>query len=572
VAAAAAWALLRPGRHLVVVGSLSLWQRAAAGLERSHRRRSRRVTASWLLLLAGAAAAVCASARPVWRGSVPARRIAVAIYPSVELSGPQGARQIRKAARALLDRLDPHDKVVLLVPAVLAGRQEWLSPAQGRKRIDGITPLPVAAREMLVPPAHDGAQHLYRIGPAGALGAGGPNVTTIELVPQLPGVGIDAVGAVEWGGGRDMQLFVAVRNYGRRAWSGRLTARVVVPGEPDARPFMDEAVTIPRGGRIQKLDEAPSAPAVAVRLVSGGRSVAGPGGEAFLVRREAVVRKVAMIGPDEPLLRRFVRVDPTLELVAEAKEADIVLANGEAPPAGTAALVINPLSAPPGWRAGQELSSVLLGRADVAADHPVMRGVDLAGVHVRRLTPWAPGEIVSQKRLTWYKGQAIILCDQPTGASGDEGPPRRVYVAFELNTENTNFSMRDSFVVFLANVVRFLSPPGRARAEYLYQTPAAVGPRKAAKWRPVNQTAGKTAAKGEGPLFAPGLYEDPSGRFHAVSLVGVRPSRAGRPDGPQASSVKLPSPEPTGVDVELWPVLAAGAGLCWLAGWSLRLT
>ena len=98
VAMVGAWALFRPGRLLVAVGTLSLWQRAVDSLSRSARRRSRKVSLGWWLLLGGAVAAVLAAARPVHFSEGRARRVVIALYPSAEIASPQGMDDLRRAA------------------------------------------------------------------------------------------------------------------------------------------------------------------------------------------------------------------------------------------------------------------------------------------------------------------------------------------------------------------------------------------------------------------------------------------------------------------------------------------
>ena len=88
VMVAALWALHRPWRRVAVVGSLALWEKAVGALGRQERRRSRRVSLSWLCLLAGALAAVLAAANPTWFSSSPARRIMIVPVASAELAGP----------------------------------------------------------------------------------------------------------------------------------------------------------------------------------------------------------------------------------------------------------------------------------------------------------------------------------------------------------------------------------------------------------------------------------------------------------------------------------------------------
>jgi len=277
-----------------------------------------------------------------------------------------------------------------------------------------------------------------------------------------------------------------------------------------------------------------------------------------------------MTGLDEPLLRRYVQIDPALELIADPRQADIVVANGSQPPADKPALVIHPPTPPPGWRGAEPLAAVDLTAASIAADHPVMRQVDLAGIHVRRLTAWVGSDLVSGKALATYKGGAIILCAAPAAPGLAEAPPR-VYVAFELHTENTNFAMHDDFVVFLANVMRFLSPErGEGQVTYSHITPLQAGTRKLRDWTPLVTPARDPFGGRSCPLVTPGLYRDAKGQLRAVSLVALRSARAARPATDAAAAVKLPPPAAAGDRMELWPVLAAAAMGLWLLGWAFR--
>ncbi|MCY2926186.1 MAG: BatA domain-containing protein [Planctomycetota bacterium] len=134
VAAAALWAMFRPSRKHVVVASLSLWQEALAATPLAGRR-ARRISWSWLLLLAGAVAGVTALAGPVVRPEAAARRVAIALRPSAELGGPAGLGELRHAVGALLDRLSGNDRVQLLLPAAAGGGGQWVSPAQAREAL-----------------------------------------------------------------------------------------------------------------------------------------------------------------------------------------------------------------------------------------------------------------------------------------------------------------------------------------------------------------------------------------------------------------------------------------------------
>ena len=133
VAAVAAWALLRPARQLVSVGSLLLWKQAIDAMDRSKRRRSRKAGAAWVCLLAGAVVAVAAMARPEYHASVRIRRVALSIYPAAELAGQDGAQTLRKAVGQLLNRLDGDDQVQILLPVPLEATEQWVAVSQVRE-------------------------------------------------------------------------------------------------------------------------------------------------------------------------------------------------------------------------------------------------------------------------------------------------------------------------------------------------------------------------------------------------------------------------------------------------------
>ena len=127
-AAVAVWALLRPGRQEAIVGSLAVWQKALASLDRSAKRSSRRVSAAWLMLLGGAVAGILGLARPVFQTQGQTRNVAVSLAPSAEL-GRAGLDEMTAAAGRLLARMDGGDRVRLVLPACLGGLTEPLSLA-----------------------------------------------------------------------------------------------------------------------------------------------------------------------------------------------------------------------------------------------------------------------------------------------------------------------------------------------------------------------------------------------------------------------------------------------------------
>jgi hypothetical protein len=563
VAAVALWSLFRPGRAVAEVGSLELWSRAAEMLPASHRRRARRVTGSWLLLLIGAVAAILAAARPVAYSELPARRIAVEVRPSAEIAGTASRAQLAEATAALLDRLAPTDRVQLLLPHLLGGASEWIGAAEVRARLQAIAEREVFARadELSVPPADPSVQRVYRFVAAGAEVAEGQSVSIIEIPHALAPVTVDALGAEELPDGR-VQLFVALSNQTDAPWNGTVRTRAF-PDGTSPRDGPSEAVSIGPGQRRSFIHDLAPVRALAVEAVSPGETP-GTGGSGYLARREAVVRTVAMIGPDAPHVRRYVAIDPGLQLIADPDAADIVIANRTDAPAGKAALVIDPPSTPPGWRrANESAGPIRLADADLAAGDPVMRGVDLAGVAVRSVAPWIAGAAPAQVRLVGYKGDALILRSEPSADAG----AKRIFVAFDLSGENTNFPTTDAFVIFLANATRWLGGEVSGKAVYSYVTPLRAGPHPG---RMLSETPDRLSGDAR-PLPPPGVYLDEAGGLHAVSLIGLRSRAPEVPPLQAVSAAPLPPPQPVGRSIELWAVLAVAAVVLWLIGWSLRL-
>ena len=277
-----------------------------------------------------------------------------------------------------------------------------------------------------------------------------------------------------------------------------------------------------------------------------------------------------MTGPDEPLLRRYVRVDPTIQEVAEVEAADFVIANRTDPPAGRPALVINSPAPPPPWRRGAALQAVVLADAEASADEAVMRHVDLSGVAVRRVVPWTAEEPADCKRLVSLAGEAVILRTQ---AAGPDAGAKRIYIAFDVNLDNTNFAMTDAFVIFLANAARYLAPGGTAETIFDYQTPLQAGAN--ADWSLLTRPTGPAGThtddpKDPGALCRPGIYADTDGQLHAVSLVGLRPGRTLLPPQQAVAALSLPVPQQTLGSVEFWPGLTVAAIGLWVLGWAAR--
>lgn len=551
---AALWALHRPWRRVAVVGSLALWEKALGALGRQERRRSRRVSLSWLCLLAGAIAAVLAAANPTWFHSSPARRIAIAPVASAELAGPGGIEEMRSATTALLKRLAPNDQVQLLFPAVAGGDSGWLSVPQAQARLDNLKLLPARAADIVPQTGAGDSQHVYYVVPAGTASPTGPKFSTVELPARLATATVDAIGAEALAGGK-AQVFMAVGQdrpiQSLSIEASCLSASGALTGQPQRwrSRASDRFVQEMQAGE-------------AMKFVCSEMSDR-PGVSAYLVHRPAQVRKVAMLGPDNPLIRRFIQVNSSLRLVGSAEQADLVIANATTPPPDKPAMVIAPLDEPAGWRWGKAMENVSLRQLDVAANTEVMRDVHLEGVVVRRLRTWIPGDQVAQKVLAAWRKEAVILQDD--GAAGQS--PRRVYVSFGLDAANTNFGMSSGFVVFLANVVRYLVPDRQASERYEYQTPLQAGPQK--DW--IRVAGSPPPAEASATLPWPGIYRDRDGELHAINLLGLQSGAAAKAPQDAVAALPLPPPEQIGLSLALWPMLLGAGLVLWLLGWGLRL-
>jgi hypothetical protein len=580
-AAVAAWALIRPGRQEAVVGSLAVWQKALASLDRSAKRSSRRISAAWLMLLGGAVAGILGLSRPVYQTAGQARDVAVSLAVSAEL-GPRGLADMTAAASRLMGRLDAHDRVRLVLPAELGGPSGTLSPAEAAGRIAKLPLLAAAGADLAMPVVPKDVQHVYRFVTACLPAPPGPGTTVVVIGDHLAGGTIEAIGAVTLppdAGGRSgqVELYVAVRNHAGSPLAARVRVEAIGPDLAEWRQAGEARTVVPAAGRGGLSFRAEAGEAFRAVLTTAGGAVLD---SAQVARVGAAVRKVAIVGRDEPLLRRFIQADRALELVGSAGEADFVFANLAEPPPDKPALVIDPPGDPPGWRRGPLCRAVTLADANVAADDPLLARVDLSSVAVRRVQPWTRLDASAIGPLVSIDGGAVILAG-PWRSGGGAAPPgpARIYVAFELSGDNTNLGMSEAFVILLANAAGLLAPPGKAVATYEYAAP--IQAPRSAGWKRIPQSAeelpDQARAYSAGPLPAPGAYLDPAGRVRAISLVGLRgsppPAVAGTAsDGLDAvAAAPLPPPRVVEGQLEFWPLLAAAAMALWLAGWALRM-
>ncbi|MCP4375026.1 MAG: hypothetical protein GY794_02425 [bacterium] len=557
VAVVALLALFRPRRNLVIVSSFSLWQEAISSATSTSQRKSRRWDIIWLLLLLGAIAVVLAGSRPVHHSASPVRSVAIVLHPSAEL-GRDGMREMHLAGQRLLERFDSGDRVQMLLPEILAGPAAWMSPAEARGMLEGLSHLPVSTTELRDGHPTGRPQHVYHLAPSSCKIATGVSITRIDIPTSLPAVTIDALGAERIATDK-LQVFVALRNNSEHSADAkvRLTDAMNTASQAAVRN-----VTLPAKGRQSITLTIPPVDAMGLTVGSGEQQVA----RAYLLREKTPSRSVAIIGRDDPYLRRMIKVDPTLRIVTDRAIADIIIANGVSPPPGKTALVIASPQAPPGWTStAGELTSVMLADSDITADDPIMRGVDFSSTAIRRVRPWVRGDLGGGGGVVGYKGNFLVVRSADNAISTT---PRRVYLAFDLSENNCTLVRSDAYVVFLANVMRFLSPGASVAEKYEYRTPLQTGVNP--EWTPIihDETFTTSVLKAAG-LTAPGIFRDAAGKLHAVSLTALRQAPAETPPAKCVAEAPLPEAQPMRQGTPLWPVLLAMGGVIWLLAWFM---
>jgi hypothetical protein len=550
VAGVAAWALWRPGRQVITVGSLELWHRALASLSRSQRLPSRRRSASWWCLLIGAALAVLALAEPVFIRHQPQRRIAVGVIPSYELASLDGDAQTWAGpAGRLLDRLDPGDRVQVLRPALLGGATDWLSVDEARYELRRMVTLPVLADEISLPPPDPAAQHTVVFRYQATTPQPAPRRSVVRVIGDLAShipTALDARGLTDG----TVEVFVGLPDDAAPLEVGGWPEGRVEDVGPTVEPLRVEQAG--PDGRVAVM------PAADVFSISLGSVVS------YLTRLPKREIAVAVTGQPTAAVERYIQADAFLRHVPSEADADVVIACRTAPPPGKPALVIDSPKPPPGWRTSVPVTNILLGEVDIRSNDALFRGVHLPGMAVRTARPWAAGRgLELQGRIKAAPAvltvdDRALLVKQP----GDQERARQMWLAFEVSETNTNLDQAEGFVVLLANAVRWLADAAEPSGEYGFLTP--------------QQASGLAAMPLGGPAEStvlpwPGLYRNSAGSFTAVAVLP--PPLTAPPENPfdAVDTIDLPTPMLREADAALWPLLAGCAGALWIIGWGVRI-
>lgn len=481
----------------------------------------------------------------------PSRHIAVEWGCSAELATPAGAAVLADAARALLARLGPDDRVTIRWPDQAGLPPQTLPRGEAERILRSPVFLPVPRVE-LTWTVDETELQTVRIEAGGGEEQSPDPLRLSRIVLPTPGL----AGALRAVAAEPVES------------SG---VRLLVVADPAFPPDATRSLYL-AGGLVQR-ERAVSGwsdPNTYQQWALPDCSACGvawganhPAAMAWLVRREKRTIRVAVVGAGDPLLMRYLQADHLLEITPDTNDADVVIALGTEPPEGTAALVVAPRSAPSGWREGQPRDNVLLRDASVAADEPLMAGVDAASLAIRSARPWVALDASTGRPLVTLDGEALILRSEGSTPASS----RRVWLEWDISAGNTNLLNTPAGVVFLANAMRWLAP-GQGRKETFVTVRPIDAPWSPA-WRPVYGGAPENVAVQPG-LPWPGLYRDgPDGPLYGVSLKRLVPAGAIAPVSQQVARLALPSPDRPGMQGELWPIFAAGALLCWLGAWAL---
>lgn len=284
--------------------------------------------------------------------------------------------------------------------------------------------------------------------------------TNVPLSMTIPSVTFGAAAGETQPDGQ-AEIFVRLRNRTDQTFTGSLSIRTAEGTAPPAT-----IISIPARGAVQTIQAVPDSPALTIHVNNDSGE---PVDSVNLRRTNPGLTRIATMGDVGAILHRYLQADDRLALVSTAAEADVVIAQGVLPPKNVAAILLAPPISPPGWRRGEQAYAVTLESADVAADDPVMKDVNVATMAVRNVPLWPPGHAAG-KAVLELNHKAIIVRSTPE-QDPTNSTPRCVYVSFAITPENTNIEEAPgAFVTLLANAIRRLHPVENVRGRYVRET------------------------------------------------------------------------------------------------------
>jgi hypothetical protein len=277
---------------------------------------------------------------------------------------------------------------------------------------------------------------------------GGASVQFVKVGDAKENLGIEAIGAVQTGEGKN--VYVGVRNYGDASQSASLSIHadgdLINSSRFDVKPGETWGRTFPAPANSEVLE---------ARLTDGGALTADDYG--VELTGSAAAKQILVVTPGSPFLERVLSLEPGVVVDKSGSvpdrekrsslgpgQYDIVIFDGvpeeEVKSLGILSFAsIGPSS--PVSSSGSVKNPTFLS----ASDHELLDGVDLSGVY-----------IADALRLQ-LKGSATAAADSDSGPLivARDGLQRQVVTSFRPG--NSDFPLTVAFPIFIANTIEYLA-------------------------------------------------------------------------------------------------------------------
>ena len=570
IVAVALWTIFKPARQRVVVPSLSLWQQALelAGVQSTSK--TRKINLPWILFLLGAVCMLLALIKPQFASSKPSRKVAIILCASAENSTPAGLADLRKSARKLLNRLSPVDQVKLILTSDPPGEHaEFLSPMQAADQLARLAPVPVKLRDINWLSVPQDTQQVFVISAGSKLLAN--NQTQIFTAANLPALTISQASVSDLTE-TTQALFARLANNSASPVVARVSLRKLMTASPvrweEITPAFEVEIAPGKSASLVRKFQAPYAKAIAIQVAPADLADSKSPARVSFVRAKTDQIAVAIIGQDQPFLRKYIQADDRLSLISDPALADVIFANREDVPVQfplKPALLIATPKAGPGWALSGKFENVP-GDQVTLIDDPVTKNLSFKRAAFRNLTAAIPGDFPTGKAVATYNKQAVICRSTPEKFAYDTR--RWVYLGFGLDSSETNLPTSPEFVVLLSNCVDYLTANmKKASANRWVSRAPGFADASTAKQISIFPRPKITTFEKPGLFYSPG---DPSS-LDAVNLLEVEPFAPKSTVDSQILQAKLPEAKYQALPVELSWLFACVGLASWLFGWWLNL-
>jgi hypothetical protein len=271
--------------------------------------------------------------------------------------------------------------------------------------------------------------------------AGNAHIVFERIGESAENVAISALGTTETADGR--LLYCELRNYGKLPSLGTLRFKA------DGVLFNSMKVEVPQRGTLGKTLAVPKGAKV-VEAFLDCEDCLKSDNYAVVATDEFAVRTL-LVGSGDLFLERALALDPRVvldkatELPAKS-DYDLVVFDGtpEKPTKAKGVLTFGSAGKPSPVVAEGVVSAPRF--LDAEEDSPLLQAVDLSGTYV------GSAEKVKAK----VDGKVLVEGTQGPWVVASDGPPRKVYVAFE--PMKSDFPLEPAFPIFISNAIDYLVP------------------------------------------------------------------------------------------------------------------